>query len=805
MAEPERNHYQVLGIERTADARAIKSAYFGLVRQFPPETHPEEFKRLRAAYEVLSDAEARKRYDAAETDFREYGDGLAEALRLCEEAIRAGDEPAAQSKLLAVLESRPELVIAREKLGESYLRSKSFPEALAQFQELVRLEPTEGRHRFHEGLVFGRMDEHDKADPALRQALELKPDDLDIRVALVDCLLRRDKVTEAIAELDRAIAAGSTTEQRLGLEVRRIDAYFRAYDATRARYELDQFIERIRQEKDPELHKYVATQLAAVAAREFAQMRPISGNDLLGRCQALATEEGPYHPYPTQVTLDVAALPESTQAALREQKPGPKSPVVGQSAWLRPLLAMAGCALLVAACHWFIWERPVRWGAGDLFAALLLLGGTITATAFTLRSVLQILQSPLRAFVSVQPLYLLQVRCQQVNVWSLFNLLNVEVTAHRFNGIYTSTSLRLRFPGKTLALTLRDHDFAVAWAHHVGECRQRTLELMMAGYLDAERDLDLVPHALLQGKAPRSAGAPRDVLRWLSASVAITLVALGLAVRVNRQEAGEARWQAAVRDGSLGAYRGYLAEAPAGPHAAEAEREIGRYVDRAAATFAARTDPEAPGVRALTEALQVLRRRPAEGGRLALVLQLPDEFPPGIGIRSGPGAARSPGEGAEPRRTALTTGIERALIATGLAGVIELDPSGQSGHAAPLTLTLRETASAEGEPLRAAGLPAILPLGSRWEVELMAAGAAQPLFRFSTTTTAPHELRVERPAAGGEAAWAQAAYMKLWQASAQAFLKKLVAEWGLGYSADPGPTSLVHMEAPRQRRSPYEP
>ena len=52
MAEGAQNHYQVLRIERTADERAIKKAYFTLIRQFPPDTHPEEFKAIRAAYEV---------------------------------------------------------------------------------------------------------------------------------------------------------------------------------------------------------------------------------------------------------------------------------------------------------------------------------------------------------------------------------------------------------------------------------------------------------------------------------------------------------------------------------------------------------------------------------------------------------------------------------------------------------------------------------------------------------------------------------------------------------------------------------
>ena len=55
--------YTVLGLERTATAAEIKTAYFALVRAHPPERDPETFKRVRAAYERLRDPQQR-----AETD-----------------------------------------------------------------------------------------------------------------------------------------------------------------------------------------------------------------------------------------------------------------------------------------------------------------------------------------------------------------------------------------------------------------------------------------------------------------------------------------------------------------------------------------------------------------------------------------------------------------------------------------------------------------------------------------------------------------------------------------------------------------
>ena len=55
--------YAVLGLLRGASPRQVKRAYFDLVRQYPPEEHPDTFKLIRAAYEKLRTADVK-----AETD-----------------------------------------------------------------------------------------------------------------------------------------------------------------------------------------------------------------------------------------------------------------------------------------------------------------------------------------------------------------------------------------------------------------------------------------------------------------------------------------------------------------------------------------------------------------------------------------------------------------------------------------------------------------------------------------------------------------------------------------------------------------
>lgn len=51
--------YSVLGLKRGAGHEEIRRAYFQKVREHPPETDPEVFKAIRAAYEQLRSAEQR--------------------------------------------------------------------------------------------------------------------------------------------------------------------------------------------------------------------------------------------------------------------------------------------------------------------------------------------------------------------------------------------------------------------------------------------------------------------------------------------------------------------------------------------------------------------------------------------------------------------------------------------------------------------------------------------------------------------------------------------------------------------------
>lgn len=62
-----RDYYEVLGIDKSASEKELKSAYRKLAKKYHPDANPgdkqseEKFKELSEAYDILKDPEKRKR------------------------------------------------------------------------------------------------------------------------------------------------------------------------------------------------------------------------------------------------------------------------------------------------------------------------------------------------------------------------------------------------------------------------------------------------------------------------------------------------------------------------------------------------------------------------------------------------------------------------------------------------------------------------------------------------------------------------------------------------------------------------
>lgn len=166
-----RDLYGILKISPEAGDMEIKKAYVNMVRNYPPEKAPEEFKEIRKAYETLTNPVARKEYDA----FLKHGK---EIKRYNEEGMKALEKQnfkKAISEFSKILAIEPKLMSAKNYLGVAFLYDGQYEKALLQFKELVKLDPKNAEFQENLGEAYKNTSQYEKAEEHFLKAYEIDP------------------------------------------------------------------------------------------------------------------------------------------------------------------------------------------------------------------------------------------------------------------------------------------------------------------------------------------------------------------------------------------------------------------------------------------------------------------------------------------------------------------------------------------------------------------------------------------------------------------------------------------------------
>lgn len=73
-----KDYYEILGVPPDAEKKVIQQTFRKLVRKVHPDVNlgnkeaEEKFKTINEAYQVLSDAEKRKKYDELRAQYRQW-------------------------------------------------------------------------------------------------------------------------------------------------------------------------------------------------------------------------------------------------------------------------------------------------------------------------------------------------------------------------------------------------------------------------------------------------------------------------------------------------------------------------------------------------------------------------------------------------------------------------------------------------------------------------------------------------------------------------------------------------------------
>ena len=136
-------YYETLGIQKDASRNDVKRAYFTLVKKYPPEKNPEEFKRIRKAYEILYDDSERSVYDGVINLPEEYAD-IYNAGCI---ALKKDYYDDVIGELKAATEERPDLYALSELLGRIYIENDNSGSAVKIFERLVSIQPENAGYR----------------------------------------------------------------------------------------------------------------------------------------------------------------------------------------------------------------------------------------------------------------------------------------------------------------------------------------------------------------------------------------------------------------------------------------------------------------------------------------------------------------------------------------------------------------------------------------------------------------------------------------------------------------------------------
>jgi uncharacterized protein YecA (UPF0149 family) len=169
------NYYELLNIERGADAGEIKRAYFSAVKIHSPDSDPEGFKALRIAYETLSDKKKRAEYDGYFTAASAASGGLQNDLLAARELIRENKYKQAADFLTELSGKNPDSGDVKRLLAEVllYLRKSATADKICE--KILEKNPSDCETLLLRARIAESRKHVDKANNYYNDAVNADP------------------------------------------------------------------------------------------------------------------------------------------------------------------------------------------------------------------------------------------------------------------------------------------------------------------------------------------------------------------------------------------------------------------------------------------------------------------------------------------------------------------------------------------------------------------------------------------------------------------------------------------------------
>jgi tetratricopeptide (TPR) repeat protein len=207
------NHYETLGVSRSATLEEVKKARNQCVRRFPPEIDPEQFKRIEEAYGVLKEPKSRSNYDVR----LDHGPELDRLEVLTKELMEKEDWAGAARAFKQIVVLNPSADGDRNMLGICLTRIENWAEAKKAYERLVREVDHSSVYWFNYATVFTNEAIELEIDSPVRASLlaesrrllekarDLNPTDSDIHHAISRTFSLARNYSKAIEWIEKAI------------------------------------------------------------------------------------------------------------------------------------------------------------------------------------------------------------------------------------------------------------------------------------------------------------------------------------------------------------------------------------------------------------------------------------------------------------------------------------------------------------------------------------------------------------------------------------------------------------------------
>jgi curved DNA-binding protein CbpA len=224
------NYYETLGIAKTASDEEIKRAYYRMIRTYQPDLFPEEFKKIRAAYEVLSDRKQRTEYD----EIGELPASVVPILREAEHEFRFGKDNKAFAAYQKILKSHPDLDVVRERYANTLEMCGKNGKAADVWKELCSRHPGNAVYARKLCACYLHADWHKKAYAEMQRALALDEKSIEAWILFLDCSFGNTKMADRGNLIESGIfeKALQAVEPIKTDEWKKIQMYIRIFMAT---------------------------------------------------------------------------------------------------------------------------------------------------------------------------------------------------------------------------------------------------------------------------------------------------------------------------------------------------------------------------------------------------------------------------------------------------------------------------------------------------------------------------------------------------------------------------------------------